>query len=371
MSGGARDGVRGGGRPFRVLIAASGTGGHLFPALHIARAFRELQPDTIVEFIGSGRPLEEKLIDGNGYRRHVVATVGIKNRGLRGLLQFSLRLPKAFLGVWRLLSQFKPDVVVGVGGYTSFLPVTIGCMRGIPTWIHEAELKPGLANHVLAYYARKISVAFPQAVMPRRSRVVVTGHPVRKEVGEFMQQRHEPAEIRRVLITGGSQGAQGLDKGMLGLLDFVKARSLEIWHQTRKENVEQLSAAYSGKGIQAKVVPFIEDMVAAFRWADIIVSRSGASMTMELGVVNKPVIFVPFPYAQGDHQTANAKVMVDAGKALLVKEGDEFSARLKAALEMLLDKKNYVEIIDRPYAGRSIDAAKKIAEGCFALTERP
>ncbi len=351
----------------RVLIAASGSGGHLFPALHVARAIRVQDDSAAISFIGSGRPLESKLIDGAGFPRYEVPLVGLKNRGWRGLLQFLSLLPGALWRIWKLLGREKPSVIVGVGGYVSVLPVVLGFMRGIPAWIHEAELKPGLATSVLWPFARRISKAFPQAVIPGGRKVVYTGHPVRPGLEGARVNLTTTLSPNRVLVLGGSQGAAAIDRALMELAPWLKAAGLEMYHQTRPDLTEVVARSYREAGVPARVVSFIDELVDAFTWCHLVVSRAGAGSVMEISVVGKPAIFVPYPHAQGDHQTANAKTLVEPGKALLVAEGADFTARLKAAMEELLDRGNYERMIKSPYQGRSLDAASSIAGGIIEL----
>jgi len=352
--------------PLRVLIAASGSGGHLFPALHIARAIAAASPGAVVEFVGSGRPLEEKLIDRNGFKRHVVPIAGIKQRGMKGLIDFAVAVPRAVAQLGVIFRNLRPDVVVGVGGYVSVLPVVLGKLRGIPTWIHEAELKPGLANAFLSRFADKISVAFAEAAISRRSAVVYTGHPVR--AGLVDVRRSVPREsLTRLLILGGSQGATAIDRAVGDVAPNLAARGIEVWHQCRPENVAAVKGAYAERGVTARVDSFIDDIAAAFAWSDVVVSRSGASALMETSVVNIPTVFVPYPFAQGNHQRANADVLVRAGKAVLVEEGDAFAARLSAALEAIFTPARYAEMVRTPYEARSVDAAERIAAGICQL----
>lgn len=352
----------------RVLIAASGTGGHLFPALFIARAFRELLGERArIEFVGSGRPLEAKLIDGAGFVRHVITTAGVKRRGLKGLLEFASTLPRALLGVRRILKTLKPHVVVGVGGYVSVLPVTLARLYGIKTWIHEAELRPGMANSLLCRYAQRVSIAFEKAVMPRASNLVYTGHPVRPELSQVRPVPDLKASPRRILVIGGSQGAQAIDAAMLGLAEFLRRHEVELRHQTRPENVEAMKSEYASHKLKAEVSGFIDDMAAAYDWCELIVSRSGAGSVMEIGVVNRPAILIPYPYAQGNHQAANARTLESAGKALIVEEGAHFGERLRGALSKLLDPHGYNEIKNRPFESRSPGASHAIARGCLEL----
>jgi UDP-N-acetylglucosamine--N-acetylmuramyl-(pentapeptide) pyrophosphoryl-undecaprenol N-acetylglucosamine transferase len=323
-------------------------------------------PGARIEFVGSGRPLEEKLIVQNGFPRHIVKITGIKQRGIKGVIDFIGAVPRALGELQTIFRVLKPDVVIGVGGYVSVLPVVLARLKGIPTWIHEAEIKPGLANRFLSFFSDRISTAFKSAEIRPKRKVVYTGHPVRGGLAEI--KRGAPRErISRVLILGGSQGAKGVDVAMQQLAPFVKERELEVWHQCRADNVETVKAGYRAHGVNARVDSFIDDMLGALSWSDLVISRSGASAIMELGVVNLPTIFVPYPFAQGNHQLANARVLADAGKALIVEEGEGFPERLKDALEKLLAPETYQKLLATPFESRSADAATTIARGALQL----
>lgn len=359
MSGAAQD--------FRILVAASGTGGHLHPAVQIAKALARQNPTATIEFIGAGRPLEEKFIDAAGFRRHVISIVGLKRRGLKGLFEFVFALPRALRKTWKLISDFKPDVVLGVGGYVSFFPVTLAAMRGIPTWIHEAELRPGMANYFLCWYASKVSIAFADAKLPRMKNVIYTGHPVRPELKALQGRNVTDDAPRRLLIMGGSQGAQAIDTACQQLAPYFTEKSIEVYHQSRPENVGVVADSYRAAQTRHRVVAFIDDMAAAYSWADVAITRAGAGTVMELEAVNLPAIFVPYPYAQGNHQAANAQTLVKKGKAVLVEEGDNFIERLRAALDRFFEKSLYREIFAKPCQTRSLGAADDIAAGCLQL----
>lgn len=351
----------------RILIAASGTGGHLFPALYIALAFQRADPRARIAFIGSGRPLEAKLIDSRGYTRHVIRTVGVMNRGLRGVVEYLLTVPLAVLETQRILRQFSPHIVIGVGGYVSVWPVVLGRLGGAFTWIHEGELKPGLANWLLSLVAHRTSIAFEQARMPSWARVVYTGHPVRPELRDLSCDWERGAVPRRLLVMGGSQGAQAIDEACEALSAKFISWGFEIMHQTRPENVDRLKASYEKAGVKASVLPFIDDLARAFEWCDLVLSRAGAGAVMELGVVNKPAILVPYPHAQGNHQLANARTLCDAGKALIVEQGSDFELRLSKALEQLRDPSEYAAFLSRPGVTRSTSAADEIVRNCLKL----
>ena len=351
----------------RVLIAASGSGGHLFPAQFIARKLRELYPEVEITFAGSGRPLEEKLIDGAGFTRVVLPLEPLRARG-QAALKLPLTFPVAVAATWRMLRETKPDVVIGVGGYVSVLPVLLARLMGIPSWIHEAEARAGKANRLLACVATRISLAFPDAEIPCRSKTVHTGHPLRPEFAAFVAAPQPvPERPQRLLVLGGSQGAEGIDRGLEGLAPWLASRGIEVLHQCRAVNVERLTKAYAASGVAARVQPFIDDMLEACGWAHVIVSRTGAGATMELEVVGKPCVLVPFPHAQGGHQKLNALFLVSKGKGLLCEEGEGFSSRLQAALGQLFDPAEYRRRVSLATDLRSVTAAEAIARGAMAL----
>jgi UDP-N-acetylglucosamine--N-acetylmuramyl-(pentapeptide) pyrophosphoryl-undecaprenol N-acetylglucosamine transferase len=358
-------------RVVRVLIAASGTGGHLIPALHIARAIQERNPRAVIEFIGSGRPLEAKLIDSQGFKRHVVAAAGIKRRRLTGVAQFVARFPKALVQLRKLYKSFAPDVVVGVGGYVSVLPVIVARMSGIPTWIHEAELHPGLANRTLAHFADWMSLAFAETVVRGRAQREHTGHPVRSELLRVDRETIREDAPRRLLVLGGSQGARGVDEALGACAELLVARKVEVVHQCREENMERVLSAYKAKNIPAHVVSFIDDMAGAYEWADVVISRAGASSVAEIACVNRPAIFIPYPFQQGTHQTDNAMTLVSKGKALLVDERDPaFSLRVREAIEKILSPETFRTLKGAPYEARGLEAARAIAKGILSIVKR-
>jgi UDP-N-acetylglucosamine--N-acetylmuramyl-(pentapeptide) pyrophosphoryl-undecaprenol N-acetylglucosamine transferase len=357
-------------RAVKVLIAASGSGGHLIPALHVAEAILERNPKAIIEFIGSGRPLEERLVDPRGFKRHVVVAAGIKRRGISGALQFLGVLPKAVLQLRSLYRSFRPDVVVGVGGYVSVLPVVVARTQGIPTWIHEAELHPGLANRTLAFFADRMSLAFSETVVRGRAIVEHTGHPVRSELKRVDRDSIRDDAPRRVLILGGSQGALGIDEACLSCLDVFAAHKVEIVHQCREDGMERVLKGYKGAQIPAHVVSFIDDMVGAYEWADVVISRAGASSVAEVACVNRPAIFIPYPFQQGTHQTDNAKTLVSSAKALLVEENDPaFPGRFRDAVLRILSREYFLELKCAPYEPRGLNAAQSIAKGILSIVK--
>ena len=351
----------------RILIAASGTGGHLMPALLIAKEFIAEDPSATVEFIGSGRPLEEKIIDKNGFKRHVLSLAGVKNLGMAGAFKFLLSILSGFIGTWKLFSSFKPDAVIGVGGYVSVMPALVAKLRGIPVWVHEAEIHPGLANWFLSLFANVVSTAFSTAKMPIWAKTKYTGHPVRTEVTKVDRETVRDQAPQHLLVLGGSQGAKALDRTVPKFGELLSSQKILVRHQCRPENVDEVKSAYNASGITAEVLSFIDDMAGAYDWADIIVSRAGANSVLEISIVNRPAIFVPYPYQQGNHQTENAQTLAVQGKAKIVEEGAGFEERFGKALSDLLKRDNFIAMKQASNEGRAVDAASRIVQGVKEL----
>lgn len=351
----------------RVIIAASGTGGHIFPALAIAKSIQKKEPNSVILFIGTGRPLEEALIDAQGYERATIPVTQIRNKGFWGVLKFLNILPKAWFITSKIFSDFKPHVTVGVGGYASVLPIIMSWWYGVPSWVHEAELKAGLANEVNVAFANKISLAFSGAAIPYKHKHVDTGHPIREEILNVAQGKKIAPLPRNILVLGGSQGANGLDMLVATAVKELPRGTFDLIHQARAENVEKLQQHYIESGVRSHVIPFIHDMAEAYAWADIIISRAGAGSVMEIGALNIPAILVPIPIP-GIHQGENAEYLEKAGKGFTIFEGREDSvSKMVETLKYLLNPKNFFEVKKKPVLSRNLQAADTIADGVLGL----
>ncbi len=352
-----------------ILIAASGTGGHLLPALYIADALKRADPEVRIAFVGAGTPLEEKLVDGGGYPRYVVLSRKLRRMGMRGVVAWLLHLPAGLLQAWSLVRQLQPGVVIGVGGYASVLPVAVGALRGVRTWIHEAERRPGWANWALSVVATKCSVSFSDAHMPVWAHTVVTGQPLRPELIRSTFVPFSAEERRTVLITGGSQGARALDEVGIALAPFFAERGLKVRHQCRPEWVESVRDAYHNAGVDATVGTFIDSMTEAYQWASIVISRSGLGMMRELRYTGRPSILVPLPGAEEQHY--NARLLVERGQGVVCPEGAAFASRMQAHLEEMLDPIAYESFQKKPGEGSDdAAAAARIADGVLALLRK-
>ncbi len=332
-------------RPLRVLIAGGGTGGHLFPGVALAEEVRARGGEVL--FVGTSRGIEARVLPEQGWPLQTIDATGIKGRGLRGLFAGLMRLPRAWWQSLRIVRQFRPDVVVGVGGYASGPVVATAAMLRRPTAILEQNSIPGITNRILSRVVRRVFCTFPDrgGFFPAR-KVALTGNPIRRPILAALQAAgaaHAPSERRapRLFVFGGSQGARAINDMMLaaipGLLTRVPA--LEIWHQTGRGDQDRVREAYAALGLESprvRVADFLTDMATPYAWCDLVLCRAGATSLSELAAAGRPAVLVPFPHATDNHQEHNARSLVEAGAALLLREGEWSAEALCAALAGLL-----------------------------------
>lgn len=336
----------------KVLIAAGGTGGHIYPGIAVAKEVLRRNPESEVLFVGTARGLETKIVPDNGFRLSLIDSAGLKNVGFVGKLKGLAVLPKSFLEARTLLREFRPDVVVGAGGYVSGPVLMIASFMGIPTLVMDSNALPGFTNRRLAMFVDKAALTFDEAVPFFGKKGVVTGNPVREEF--FDVQPRESSERTRILIFGGSQGSRAINNAMVGALPAIKQDSLDITHQTGDADFESVKAAYAAAGVKsADVRPYISDMVGEFAKSDLVICRAGATTCAELAAAGKASIMVPLPTAADDHQRKNAEALVKAGAARMILQKD-LSGDVLA--------KEITALIGSPVAISDMeDAAKKLA----------
>jgi UDP-N-acetylglucosamine--N-acetylmuramyl-(pentapeptide) pyrophosphoryl-undecaprenol N-acetylglucosamine transferase len=309
------------------LIAGGGTGGHIFPAIAIANAIKKLQPNAQILFVGANGKMEMEKVPQAGYAIKGLPIAGFNRSSFLKNIWLPFKLIKSFWEVRKIVNEFKPTAAIGVGGYSSF-PVLKYCQtNGIKTFIHESNSFAGKSNILLGKKATKIFVASEgmEKFFPK-NKIVFTGNPVRKSITNNSILKEDAIVFfnldvykKTVLIVGGSLGAKSINEAIaLGLNEFIKNDIQLIW-QTGKSTAEQfILNAKNKKGIWVNA--FIEKMELAYAAADIVISRSGAMSVAELCVTKKPVVFVPFPFAAEDHQTANAQSLVNKNAAVLIKD---------------------------------------------------
>lgn len=328
----------------RIIIAGGGTGGHIFPAIAIANALRKEQPGTEILFIGAKGKMEMEKIPQAGYKIHGIDIAGYNRSSLIRNITLPFKLMKSFVQVSRLMKSFKPDAVVGVGGYSTFPVLRYAQSKGIPTFIHESNSFAGRSNILLAKKASRVFVGgegmenfFPG------DKIMVTGNPVRSAIVNSIVSREDalgffglkPA-LKTVLVTGGSLGAKTINEAIEASLGELLKHDLQLIWQTGKPFAERANKASVDRS-QVWTNDFIAKMEYAFAAADIVVSRSGAMSVAELCVVKKPVIFVPYPFAAEDHQTVNAQRLADKDAAWLIKDSDAKEKLIPAIVALAND----------------------------------
>lgn len=358
----------------RVMIAGGGTGGHLFPGLALAEEFVGRHPANESVFVGTRRGLEARVVPQAGFPFEAITSRGLKGVGALRRLVGLLVLPLSFLQALLLLLRYRPDVVVGVGGYSSGPVVFTAWLLRIPTAIQEQNALPGLTNRLLGHFADAVFVAFQEAVAPfEPSRTHVLGNPVRKRLLDNFLRPHSTHSKFAVLILGGSLGARGLNARVLEALEALdgERERLSVVHQTGAADVERVRAAYVARGFDADVREFIDDMSHAYSRADLVICRAGATTLAELTVCKKASLLVPFPAATDDHQAVNAKALVDAGAAVMFREGELTGAKLAEAVLGLMRSPERLAQMERAAGnlGRP-QAAREIADVLTELAQR-
>jgi UDP-N-acetylglucosamine--N-acetylmuramyl-(pentapeptide) pyrophosphoryl-undecaprenol N-acetylglucosamine transferase len=329
-------------RPLRVLIAGGGTGGHLYPGIALAEEITAV-PGGEVLFVGTAKGLETKLVPAAGFPLELMEVSGLKRTGLRGLLRGLALLPKAFFRARRILRKFRPDLVVGVGGYASGPLVFAAALTGYPTAIQEQNSKPGLTNRILGRFARLVFVAFEEArrsFARRKTRFV--GNPVRRRFLEKVAGVADAAVAprRSILILGGSQGSHAVNELTSTTIQVLKARGVLpfVVHQTGAAEIERMLLYYEALGLSDKVTvrAFIDDMPAALADAALVVARAGALTLAELAIMGRPAVLIPLPTATDDHQTLNALEFQRAGAAMVVPQYETAATQLADIVAALL-----------------------------------
>lgn len=347
-----------------ALIMAGGTGGHIFPGLAVADELRAR--GWQVHWLGAPGSMESRIVPPHGYPLELVTFGGVRGKGLLSLALLPLRLLRAFWQALGVVRRVQPDVVIGLGGYITFPGGMMAVLCGKPLVLHEQNAVAGLANKVLSGVADRVFTAFP-GVFAKGQWV---GNPLRSA---FLQQA-EPAQRfagrtgpLRLLVVGGSLGARALNEIVPQALAVLPADQRPVvTHQSGAAQIDALREHYARAGVEATLLPFIDDTATAFAQADVIVCRAGASTVTEIAAVGAAAMFVPFPSAVDDHQTRNARFLVDAGGGWLVQQSD-LSAQNLAEMLLKSERKTLVEIAEKAKKMQKIHAARELATACEEL----
>jgi UDP-N-acetylglucosamine--N-acetylmuramyl-(pentapeptide) pyrophosphoryl-undecaprenol N-acetylglucosamine transferase len=346
----------------RAILAGGGTGGHVIPAIAIAQELKKRYQAEVL-FIGTARGLENRLVPAAGFPLQLVKVGALNRVSLATRLRTAFDLPRAVLAAGKMLREFEPDVVIGVGGYASGPAMMAAILKHVPTLAFEPNLVPGFANRLVARFVSAAAVHFERTADYFRN-PVVTGVPVRPA---FFQIPRKPysQDSPTLLVFGGSQGARAINLAVVQALPELMKRvpGLRVIHQTGEREYNEVQAAYAQAGIPAEVHKFLDDMPRFFARADLVLCRSGASTVAEIAAAGKPAIFVPFPLAADDHQRRNAEVLEQAKAAVVLEETrlDEVWL-VDTVCALLEDPKRIAAMSEAARAMAHPDAAKDIAE---------
>ncbi len=325
----------------RVIIAGGGTGGHLFPGVAIARELLAQRPDARVSFAGTAQGIEARVIPREGFTLDLIRSSGLKGKSAWDRGRGAARVPISLVDAWRVVTVRRPHLVIGVGGFSSGPVVLIAALRGVPTMLLEQNVVPGMTNRLLARVVRAAAVTYEQTRQSLGSKAFVSGNPVRAEFFGSGQPSAPPAtdarpEVR-VLVFGGSQGAQAINMAMVEAAPWLAATTpvLRLTHQTGERDADVVRAAYRQAGVEADVAPFLYDMGRRLSDADLVVCRAGATTLAEIAAAGKAAILIPLPTATDDHQRRNAEALVQHGAAELLLQADATGATLAARIEAL------------------------------------
>ena len=349
-----------------VLIMAGGTGGHIFPGLAVAEVLR--QKNIPVRWLGAKGGMEARTVPAAGIELDLVAISGLRGKGLKRWIRMPFMLLRAVWQARRLLAANPPACAVSFGGYVAAPGGIAAWTRGIPVLVHEQNRIPGMTNRLLSRFSRKILQGFP-GTFPEYLSAIDSGNPVRREVaalpGPQLRLAGRTGPVR-VLITGGSQGAQVLNLVVPAALKLLPASiAIEVRHQAGAKRVDEALDAYTEAGVDAEVQPFINDMAEAYAWADLVICRSGALTVAELAAAGVASVLVPYAYAVDDHQTRNAEYLSFATAAIILSQSSFEPRVLATALEPLLADR--AVLLSMAIAARQLalpDAAEKVVEAC-------
>jgi UDP-N-acetylglucosamine--N-acetylmuramyl-(pentapeptide) pyrophosphoryl-undecaprenol N-acetylglucosamine transferase len=358
----------------RLLIAGGGTGGHLFPALAVARAVKAEDPSASILFVGTLRGIEAKILPNSDFPIRFISAHGLRKTGLLNSMRAGIELPLGMFQSVSIILSFRPDVVLGVGGYASGPTLAAAVLMRVPTAIQEQNSVMGTTNRLLSRFVDRIFISWENTDPGTRpEKTMLVGNPVRQDIFETASKERN-RDAFNILIFGGSRGALSINRAVtsnLGVLEPL-AGKVRILHQTGLGAVEEVKSAYDQAGIQAEVREFIHDMGPIYQWADLVVCRSGASSLAEVTALGKPAVVIPYPFAVGDHQMRNARALEAKGAVKIVRDDDlKNGALVKEISSLINDTATLSEMARNSRAMGRPDAARAIAHELFKLGRSP
>jgi len=359
-------------KPYRIVIAGGGTGGHLYPGIAVARELRRRMPEAVVTFAGTARGIESRVVPREGFELDVIRSAGLKSVSPAAVVRGVALLPVSGADAWRIVSRRRPQLVIGVGGYSSGPVVLVAAMRRVSTMLLEQNAVPGFTNRMLAPFVSAAAVTFEATAAYFGRRGFVTGNPVRPEFFEPAPAPAGTAGPPRVLIFGGSQGAHAINMAMVEAAPRLAAHpgGLAITHQTGERDLEHVRDAYRSAGLGARVEPFLYAMDREMKMADLVVCRAGATTIAELTAAGRPSVLIPLPTAADDHQRKNGEALAGVGAAELLPQAQMTGERLAAVIGALAtDADRRRAMSDAAKRLAKPDAARAIVEHALGLLE--
>jgi UDP-N-acetylglucosamine--N-acetylmuramyl-(pentapeptide) pyrophosphoryl-undecaprenol N-acetylglucosamine transferase len=323
----------------RMIVTGGGTGGHLFPGIAVAEEMLHRFPQGRILFVSTDRAMDNKTLAARTFEKKSIACLPLKGKSLWGTLKSVAQLPISLWQALRIVRAFKPQLVLGVGGYVTGPVVLAARLMGVKTCIHEQNSIPGMANRMLGKIVDQVYISIPgsEEFFPQ-GKAVLTGNPVRTELLREAGRQKDQVAAKTVLVLGGSQGAHRVNGLMVEAFAGNQSGDMvQIRHQTGSNDEDWVRKAYGAAGVTAQVSSFISDMASAYRDADLVVSRAGATTLAELAVLGKPAILIPYPYAADDHQTTNAAFLARGGAALMFQERELDGVKLRGEILGLLN----------------------------------
>ena len=355
-----------------ILVMAGGTGGHIFPGIAVADKLKSMGWN--VHWLGTAKRMEATLVPEHGYDISFINIAGLRNKNWKEWLKTPIKLMLSVMQSIQIIRKVNPDVVLGMGGYASAPGGVAAWIMGKPLVLHEQNAVAGMSNRFLSKIATRVLSAFPGAFDESIKHQVI-GNPLRQDIISIENVIPvKPASSKKVLIVGGSLGAQILNETVPQAMKQIQVQSIDVWHQTGKGNKDAVLESYQQYGLpeeKVKVTEFIDDMAQAYKWADVVVCRAGALTVSELAMAAKPAVFVPLPHAVDDHQTKNAMYLVERGAAKLIPQSDFNGTRLAQMLNTLFISDTVVQkMAKEAHDAAHADATTNVADICIELASK-
>mgnify|MGYP000200146840 CR=1 FL=1 len=352
-----------------ILVMAGGTGGHIFPGIAVAESLAK--QGWKVHWLGTAKRMESTLVPEYGYPISTINIAGLRNKNWQAWVKLPFKMMQSVWQSIKVIRAVKPDVVLGMGGYASVPGGFAAWLLRKPLVLHEQNAVAGLSNRLLAKLATVVLSAFPKAFSDSIKHQVV-GNPLREGIVNINTDvSQEPSQSKKVLVLGGSLGAKVLNDTVPQAINQIKLQNIDVWHQTGKDNQQTVLTSYESYGLpeeKVRVAEFIDDMTAAYEWADVVVCRAGALTVSELAMAGKPAIFVPLPHAVDDHQTKNAMYLVERGAAKLIKQQEFNGTSLAQTLNSLFISDKVVQSMSKAAKDAAhAEATNTVASICKGL----